>query len=353
MTSDTQNKLCSKCMKNFSVAKCHGCEESFCTKHFIKHRLYLAEQMVDINKKHEILQQDLNHADFEYPLISSIYAWERKSMRKIQEIADKARNDIQKWLDKTKTDVKNSLEQITEQLKSSEKFDNYTELDIEKWTNQLEELRNLLEKPSTISVVENEKSSSTIRTIKVIDKQISYACSDQLERGKSLSIKYTDMDQERFVKMFGPCKISEDDHVVTHSSYRAGLSQINGKTSYSSGKHLIHFLIENKGDKNIFIGIISASHKVISPTFDYSVHGWWNLDYSIINGESKGADTEDFIKSGDKLTLTIDCDNQQLELEHYRTKKIANLPIKVEVCPFPWKILIRLLSATDSIRILS
>ena len=152
--------------------------------------------------------------------------------------------------------------------------------------------------------------------------------------------------------MFGPCQLSEENRVVTHSSYRAGLSQISGIHQYSSGKHSIDFLIEKKGNKNIFIGIISSSHKIISPTFDYSVHGWWNLDYTIINGESKGGDNNEIIQTGDKITLIIDCDNQQIQLEHHRTKRLVHLPIKLEVCPFPWKILIRLLNAGDSIRIL-
>ena len=171
MALDTSKQLCAKCEKSGCVAICYGCQQSFCTKHFMKHRLYLSQQMDDLSQKHELFQQDLNRDNFEHPLLSSIYAWERKSMRKIQEIAEKARNDLQQWMDKTKNEVKISLNQITEQLQSSEKSDNYTEIDLRKWTKQLEELRNLLEKPSTISIVEDEKPSSFIRTIKVIEKQ--------------------------------------------------------------------------------------------------------------------------------------------------------------------------------------
>jgi gas vesicle protein len=47
-------------------------------------------------------------------------------MRKIQEIAEKARNDLQEWMDKTKNHVKISLDQLTEQIQSSEKLNNYT-----------------------------------------------------------------------------------------------------------------------------------------------------------------------------------------------------------------------------------
>jgi hypothetical protein len=352
MEVDTKKKLCAKCTKSISVEKCHGCKQSFCSRHFMKHRLYLSQQMDDLSKKQECLQQDLNRDNFEYPLLTSIYAWERKSTRKIQEIAEKARDDLQKWVEKTKNEIKISLNQITEQVRSVEKSNHYTELDFQKWTKQLEDLRNLLAKPSTISIVEDEKLSSFIRTIKVIDKQSASHSSIALEKNASLSRKSIDSVQEHFVKMYGPCKFSEEDHVVTHSSYRAGLSQISGNNQYSSGRHSIDFLIENKGIKNMFVGIISSSHKIISPTFDYSVHGWWNLDHTIVNGESKGGDSNEIIQTGDKITLIVDCDNHELQLEHHRSKRLVQLPIKLEVCPFPWKILVRLLTAGDSIRIL-
>jgi hypothetical protein len=307
--------------------------------------------MDGIRQKYKRFQQDVNRDNFEQPLLSSIYAWERKAVREIEEIADKARHDLQEWMDKTKSEVQISLNQIIEQVESSKKLDNYTEVDLQKWAQQLEELRNLLEKPTTISIVEDDKPSSFIRIIKVIDKQ-PWSCS-------SLSLEKNDTQkpiigstEEHFVKMYGPCTLAEENLLVTHSSYRAGLSQITGINQYSSGKHSIHFLIEKKGVKNMFTGVISSSHKVISPTFDYSVHGWWNLNHTIINGECKlDAGNED-IQSGDKMTLILDCDNQQIQLEHHRTTNLVYLPIKLAVCPFPWKILLRLLTPGDCIRIL-
>ncbi|CAF3260235.1 unnamed protein product [Rotaria sp. Silwood2] len=255
-------------------------------------------------------------------------------------------------MDKTKNHVKISLDQLTEQIQSSEKLNNYTELDLRRWIKQLEELRILLEKPSSISIVEDEKPSSFIHTIKVIDNQSLLNSSLILEKSKSNSQKSTDSLEEHFFLIFGPCQLSEDDCVVTHSSYRAGLSQISDINHYSSGKHATDFLIERKGIKNIFIGIISSSHKIISPIFDYSIHGWWNLDHVIINGERKGDNGNETIETGDKITLIIDCDHQQIQIEHHRTKRLVQLPINLDVCPFPWKILVRLLAGGDSIRIL-
>jgi len=338
---------CTKCTKFGCIAMCYGCQQAFCTKHFIKHRLHLSQQMDDLHNKYEVFQQDLDRNNFEQPLLSSIYTWERKSIRKIQEIAEKARNDLQQWMEKTKNEIKISLEQITSKFELNEKSDDYTEMDLERYTKKLSEFRNLLEKPSTISIVEDKTFSSSICGIKIVEQSSS-----------SIPISETNHHliepiQEHFISMFGPCQLSEENRVVTHSSYRAGLSQISGINHYSSGKHSFDFLIEKKGSKNIFIGIQSSSKQISSPTFDYSVHGWWNLDYAIINGECAGGDNNEIIQTGDKITLNIDCDNQQIELEHHRTKRLVHLPIKLEVCPFPWKILVRLRTEGDCVRILN
>jgi hypothetical protein len=351
MPLEGENGRSAKCSKNVSGEKCFGCQQLFCTKHLGKHRSSLAQQMDELYQKQELLQQDLDRNTFDYPLLSSIYAWERKSMRKIQEVAEKARNDLQQWAEKTKIEVKTSLDQITEQLNSTEKSDNYTELDLQKWTKQLDTLRNLMEKPTTISIVEDGKSSDCIRPIKVVDKHSTLPPLIVLESNQSHSQETTESVKEHFVKMYGPCNLSKDNRVATHSSYRAGLSQISGKNHYSSGRYAVDLLIEKKGVKNLFIGIVSASHTIISPTFDYSVHGWWNFEHTIVNGEAKTGETDEDFESGDRITLIIDCEHQQLQLLHHRTEKLVSLPIKLEVCPFPWKLIVRLLTTGDCIRI--
>lgn len=338
---------CTKWTKAGSIAMCFGCQQSFCTRHFIKHRSSLAGEMDELHGKYDSFQQDLARHHFEQPFLSSIYGWERKSIQKIQEIAEKAREDLQQWADKTKTEVNNSLNEITAQLRASEETDNFTELDLHKWTKRLEDLRNLLEKPANLSLVQDKKASSTIRGIKLVEQSLSSPCSQE-----SISGELFKAVQERFVSIFGPCQLSEEDRVVTHSDYRAGLSQISGHQCYSSGKHSVDFSIEKKGTKNIFLGIHSGSKQKTSSTFDHSVHGWWNFDYAIINGESQGGDKNEIIKTGDRLTFIIDCDQQQIQLKHQQSKRLVRLPIRLEVCPFPWKILVRLLASGDSLRIL-
>ena len=346
MVSVLNEALCVTCTKVNCIAMCYGCQQSYCTKHFFKHRLHLSQQMDALDEKFGCFQQDLNQDSFENPLLTSIYAWERKSIRKTQEIAEKARNDLQEWMDNTKSEVQDSFNKINTELQSHAKSDNYTELDLDRWTKQLSELKNSLEKSPTILIVKDKKPSSTIRGIKISKQQV-------LDSTLVSEHPVTKPIQERFISMYGPCKISEEDRVIIHSSYRAGLSQISGVNEYTSGKHSIDFLIEKKGSKNIFLGIHSSSEQLSSPTFDYSVHGWWNLDYIIINGESQVGDNNEIIQTGDQITLTLDCNQQQIQLEHHRTKRLVHIPIKLDICPYPWKILVRLLNGGDCVRILS
>jgi hypothetical protein len=56
--------------------------------------------------------------------------------------------------------------------------------------------------------------------------------------------------------------------------------------------------------------------------------------------------------TGDEIILTLDCDNKQIQLQHHRTKRLAQLSVDLDKCPFPWKIVIRLQSAGDCVRIL-
>ncbi|CAF4784284.1 unnamed protein product [Rotaria sp. Silwood1] len=344
-----EEKICVKCKKIESAAKCYGCQQSYCIPHFLKHRLYLAQKMDALQDEHENLQKEVDENNYEQSFLSSIDTWERRAIRKIHDIAEKARNDIQEFMEKRKDQIKISLNNLCSNFNTTGKSDNYTEIEIDKWTKQLSELRHSLENPTNISIVEDRKTSSTIRGIKVIEQQEQeqLLCSNLLSQtNNQKSEVLIEPIQEHFVPMYGPCTLSEDKCLVKHSSYRAGLSQISGFNNYSSGKHSIVFLIENKGPKNIFIGIHSTSKEVSSSTYDRSIYGWWNLDYVIMNGDNvDGNNSKEIIQTGDKITLIIDCDNQQIQFEHHRIKKLVHLPVVISDCPFPWQILIRLVNS--------
>ncbi|CAF1630581.1 unnamed protein product [Adineta ricciae] len=338
MVSSLSDILCTKCTKAGCHAACSGCEQSFCERHFIKHRLCLSEQADKLHDDYDQFQQDLARNNFQYSLLSSIDTWERNSIIQIQQTAEKARKDFQAIMRKIRNEMKTTLKTIVSDFVASATADKYTETELTRWNDQLTELRRLIENSSSVSIVEDKQSQSLISAI-------------QITRTNENPIWIS--PRESFRLIFGPGELSDDRRVITQSNYRAGLSQISGTNEYSSGKHSTRFLIEKKDSKNIFIGISSSAKQNPSPTFDHSLHGWWNLNHMIINGESTGDDNQhDLIQTGDELTLTIDCDHHQIQLRHHRTKQSMSISIKYGLCAFPWKILVRLHSAGDCVRIL-
>ena len=311
--------------------------------------------MDDLNNQYKACEQNLDQDPNAHPAMAAIYAWERKSMRKVQEIAEKARESLLQSIETTKATIQRSLSTITAEFHAHENADNYTETDLQRWTNQLVDIRVSLEKMTSICLVEDKKPSTSIGTLKIREQSQPSTPVPlvTVPKTKTYSIQpSTKAPQEQFVRIFGQCKLSEENLVATQASYRAGLSQISGINEYSSGRHSIRFLVERKGVKNIFIGIHSPLAQVTATNFDSTVHGWWNLDYMIISGQSEGIYDKEILQTGDQVTLTLDCDRRQILLEHHRTSRLVQLPIELTVCPFPWKLLVRLLIAEDSLRIL-
>ena len=126
------------------------------------------------------------------------------------------------------------------------------------------------------------------------------------------------------------------------------------KKTFSSGRHLIHFRIEKIGIDSIFFGIKSAKPEISRNSFKSTAYyGWSDLDQSkeMLIDYLSTKDRE--IQTGDAFTLILDCDQKQIHLEHHRTLIEQTLDVDLEVCPFPWKILIMCSFNGDSVRILS
>jgi hypothetical protein len=157
MASFTLKQPCSKCDKGAGITICGGCEEWFCGKHFTEHRNELATRMDQIEHEHNLLQQDLKQDNCSHPLLSRINEWEEESLRKIRETADLARQNLRMYLSQTKTQLKTSLDLLTNELKSSHISEDYTEIDFKEWNEQLKELRQTLEKPSTIEIISDDQ----------------------------------------------------------------------------------------------------------------------------------------------------------------------------------------------------
>lgn len=171
MASSVTNKQpCVKCDKGGGVATCGGCQRWFCAKHFNEHRQELATDMDHLGEEHDLLQRDLSQNDNAHDLLSCVSDWEQKSIKKIQAAAEQARMDIQKHLDYNKQQMQMSLGRMTDELRSSRQSDDYTEIDLKKWLERIKELREMLDKPSSIRIIDDIDLQSVVHLIQV--KQI-------------------------------------------------------------------------------------------------------------------------------------------------------------------------------------
>ena len=163
--------------------------------------------------------------------------------------------------------------------------------------------------------------------------------------------------KEKFHEIDGGAALSNDGLVAkycfrTLSKYPI----IYGYKRYSYGIHRIHFQIEKRGDLRCFFGINTSLEKVnrviIMETDNRSLYGWWGLNSIVVNGKVQRSNEKNDIKNYDELTLVLKCDQQQIELEHHRTKRLLKLSIDITICPFPWKIVVELPTYGDCVRVI-
>jgi hypothetical protein len=245
--------------------------------------------------------------------------------------------------------------ELTNELQSSRESEDYTELDLKKWLEQLNAFRRDLEQSINTYLVEEEDQRLVIRLIKVKNPGKSWLSSAL--RSTQTSIQNTHNNQyasvtngERFGKGDQEIELSENDSVAMYSGPKLKRSAIIfGTNQYSmGGGHLIPFRIEKKIDSNFFIGIVTLFQTDPSSVFSSgtTVNGWWRCDYSVVYNSAEIPSKDSELLEGDRLTLTIDCDQKRIQLEHHRKKRILKLSVDTQKCPFPWKSVVGLGSAS-------
>ncbi|CAF0848527.1 unnamed protein product [Rotaria sp. Silwood1] len=357
MASMHMKPPCIKCSKAAGITTCNGCQQVYCINHFNEHRQELANQMEIISQKRDLLRQSLDNNITQHPLFCRINTWEQESINKIQIAAETARTELRELLDRTKNELEKSISKLTEELRSSREFDDYTEIDIKKWTQELRILRKTFKSSSSISISEDESLKLIIPLISVHSQQqqqyrSSYLASENFQ-DHILAIEKSVSSSERFDEIIGKAITSEECLVITCNAMFISYPIIYGSNRYSSGTHHIHYRIDKIGNSRIFFGITPSYTKITQDNVnDKSINGWWDLARAVVNGEAQKSDDHKFITTGDDVILTLDCDNRQIQLQHNRTNRLVQLFIDVVSCPFPWKTVVKLGSKGDSIRIL-
>ncbi|CAF2240458.1 unnamed protein product [Rotaria magnacalcarata] len=168
VSTSGDNNPCSICGARRWVLPCDGCHRLFCFKHVSDHRADLTKQLETIQNQHDNLQLIYNqHEKYqEHPLFAFIDVWEHDSIVKIQQTAQKARDELRKVHDEANDQMKTMLKHFNEQMNIGRQNDEYTERELDEWKEQLINIRKQLETPCDIELV-SDNTVAPIHMIKI------------------------------------------------------------------------------------------------------------------------------------------------------------------------------------------
>ncbi|CAM4790087.1 unnamed protein product [Rotaria magnacalcarata] len=292
----------------------------------------------DVMLIHDQLQQSLNE-QVKQPsldlLMKEINGWEKKSIEKIQLVAQDNRQKLLDMIAELMDSVKRRLISIKEQLSRARDEDDFFESDINKWKEKLEALKKDLNIPKTVKIKCDDNMNSFIPKISVCEAR---------------------MITERFGRFLGDIQIQENGQLITHGNSNAH-APVRGNGEYSSGQHLFRFKIENIGTSVnwILFAIVSK----IAPIEQYSyktatTYGWAGGNQVYLNGDCNndfnGYKTD--METNHTLEFMIDCDRRKIRLKNEQTQSEYELDIDIIKCPFPWQISLDVYHSGTRLRLL-
>jgi glutaredoxin len=168
MTTTYGKKYCVKCSKDKATLRCGGCLQEFCNKHLGDHRQELNKQLDEIEVNRDLLRQSLTQhiqQTNNHGLIQQINQWEQNSIKKIQEIGKESRQVMLKNINEHIHQIEIKLHRLTDQLRESRQEDDFNEINLRQFQEELSRLTKELTKPLNISI--REDSISFINKISV------------------------------------------------------------------------------------------------------------------------------------------------------------------------------------------
>jgi chromosome segregation ATPase len=206
MTTVGGKNNCAICGKERRTVLCDGCSKPFCYNHLNGHRQELSKELDDVEVTRDIFRQTLTEQTSEprkHPLMEKIDEWERDSIGKIQETAEKVRQQLFQCITEHITEIEVQLNKLTDQMRASRQDNDFVETELNQWKNELHRLKEELNKSSRIVL-----QRDTVPLITKINIDVTNGTSSDvyIEKGsmrldKSLSsdiAKYFDKSIESF-----------------------------------------------------------------------------------------------------------------------------------------------------------
>ena len=167
-------KHCSTCEKGAGSFSCDGCGQSFCLKHVAEHRQELIRQMDLIEQEHDILHEELfNQAkkQDEHEIFHRIDRWEKESIEKIQQTADKSRRTLKQILESVADYGQKSLNKVLVKLRRARESDDFFENDLDRWMQYINRLRAEVKSMANSIDITHDRSNLAIPLIEIVHDQ--------------------------------------------------------------------------------------------------------------------------------------------------------------------------------------
>ncbi|CAF1505112.1 unnamed protein product [Didymodactylos carnosus] len=136
------------------ILSCKGCQRNFCQGHMNEHRQELEGDFQRVLSDRDLLYQQIySETPTDPQAFDYISKWERKTIEKIEMIADQARRQVQDLLDEKRLKVKEKYDQISAELRQRKESSHFFEQDIEILRKTLEQVKRDCEHNDTSTTV--------------------------------------------------------------------------------------------------------------------------------------------------------------------------------------------------------
>jgi hypothetical protein len=158
----TMGKIhCVVCDKEKATLRCGGYLQEFCYNHWDPHRQELNKKFEEIEINRDSFRQSLTQ-HMEQPnndaLIQKIDEWEQKSIKRIQQVAEEARQALLQNTNVYFHQLEIKLNELTNQLRHSREENDFNEINLGHFERELTKLTKQLTEGSNISIREDSTS---------------------------------------------------------------------------------------------------------------------------------------------------------------------------------------------------
>lgn len=150
---------CAVCRSDKFVFPCQGCSKGFCIDHLAKHRTDLGEQLDQIENDHGKIDQDLiehNNDLKKHPVILYIDQWEKESIEKIKQTAERCRKQWGIYSTGLFLEVEGKLNDLAKEIRKARDGNAFHEIHLNRLKKNLETIQKEFNQPTDVYIEEQE-----------------------------------------------------------------------------------------------------------------------------------------------------------------------------------------------------